>query len=224
MYDNKKIFCILSRASRESRLDTAKLLFQLGDVDIHTRDELAFISSCRRGYLDIAKWLYQLGVDIHAQNDRAFRVACSEDNLNVAKWLYQLGGVAIHAHDDFAFRVACYYGHDNVAEWLLQLGDIDTHFQSDVLFLLACRDGHSNIAKLLIRSGVIPGDTAPMSLHDYYITLLCCINVISRSFIKYKEKQYHVIRDMLIDNSPLCYDCIDIISQYCYIDHISPLC
>jgi len=35
-------------------------------VDIHVQNECAFIMSCARGQIDIAKWLYSLEIDIHS--------------------------------------------------------------------------------------------------------------------------------------------------------------
>jgi ankyrin repeat protein len=60
--------------------------------DISANDELAFISACANGNLEIAKLLLQFkpDIDISAQNDIAFINACEFASDNIVDWLVQL--------------------------------------------------------------------------------------------------------------------------------------
>ena len=60
--------------------------------DISANDELAFISACSNGNLEIAKLLLQFkpDIDISTQNHIAFNIACEFAHENIADWLVQL--------------------------------------------------------------------------------------------------------------------------------------
>ena len=68
-----------------------------GIIDIHAYDEGAFRISCVKGYLDVAKWLVDLGlgskygkINIHSDNDYIFRNISKENNLHKIKWIIDL--------------------------------------------------------------------------------------------------------------------------------------
>jgi hypothetical protein len=111
------------RASCEDgHLDTARWIYSLGDVDIHTRRDHAFRWSCCNGHLDTARWIYSLGdVDIHILYDSAFRLSCCNGQLEIAQWIYSLGDVNIQAKDDYAFRRSCVNKFLETAQWLVSL-------------------------------------------------------------------------------------------------------
>jgi ankyrin repeat protein len=60
--------------------------------DISANDELAFISACSNGNLEIAQLLYQFkpDIDISAQNHLAFNIACEFAHENIVDWLVEL--------------------------------------------------------------------------------------------------------------------------------------
>ena len=131
-------------------LNRAKMLYSLGNINIHMDNEYAFRKSCQSGYLDVAKWLYSLGnINIHIDDEFAFRWSCENGHLDVAQWLYSLGNINIHIDDEYAFRWSCFYGHLDVAKWLYSLGNINIHKNDEHAFCYACRLGNVEIAKWL---------------------------------------------------------------------------
>jgi len=60
--------------------------------DISANDELAFISACSNGNLEIAQLLYQFkpDIDISAQNHLSFNIACEFAHENIVDWLVEL--------------------------------------------------------------------------------------------------------------------------------------
>ena len=60
--------------------------------DISANDELAFISACSNGNLEIAQLLYQFkpDIDISAQNHLSFNIACEFAHENIVDLLVLL--------------------------------------------------------------------------------------------------------------------------------------
>lgn len=60
--------------------------------DISANGELAFISACSNGNLEVAQLLLQFkpDIDISAQNHLAFDIACEFAHENIANWLVEL--------------------------------------------------------------------------------------------------------------------------------------
>lgn len=115
------------------RLDWAKYYYKRSKIDLNSRDDASFVLACENGHLDVAQWLYDLGlesnskIDIHSRYERAFRDTCRNGHLDVAQWLYDLGfkdsneKIDIHHCDDYAFRFACQNKHLDVVKWLISL-------------------------------------------------------------------------------------------------------
>ena len=73
------------------------------------------------------------GIDIHAKNERAFIVSCGILHLGIVKYLIYLLGVKnkdsnpnvidIHADNDYAFKFACNLKHIELAQFLASLDE-----------------------------------------------------------------------------------------------------
>jgi hypothetical protein len=84
-------------------------------------NELAFISACLNGYIEIAKWLvYDHQVDIHANNEDAFIFACGNGHVEIANWLVQDRQADIHVNNEYAFKLACKYRNDKIIKWFTE--------------------------------------------------------------------------------------------------------
>jgi len=89
----------------------------------------AFRYSCINGYLNLAKWLYELNpnnLGIHDNNEYTFRHTCSHGKFDVAQWLYEItlstdNQIDIRAGNDIAFKRCCVNGYLNIAQWLYSL-------------------------------------------------------------------------------------------------------
>jgi ankyrin repeat protein len=64
-----------------------------------TKNEYAFQLSCKKGHIEIAKWLVSLGINFHANNELAFQVCCEKGHIEIAKWLVELG-IDVHTRND----------------------------------------------------------------------------------------------------------------------------
>lgn len=74
---------------------------------------MEFIEACKKGDLDEAIRLHNLGADIHAEEDQAFKDSCRNGKFEIAKWLRSLG---VTAHDNHACVWSCKYGQLETAQ------------------------------------------------------------------------------------------------------------
>lgn len=107
-----------------------------GIADIHSGEESGFKWACKKGHLDVVKFLttapelIKAGhtfVNIHASNEWGFLWACANGDLEVVKFLttskelLEAGHtlVDIDVNDEELFRSACQNKHWNVVEYLI---------------------------------------------------------------------------------------------------------
>ncbi len=128
----------------------------LYSVNDKTNTELclqnAFMCCCHNGRIDVAKWLYSLGViDIHADEDTSFDGSCYNGHLEIAQWLYSMDGkINIHIYNERTFQGSCFRGHLETAMWLYSLdGNIDIRTDNDEAFRKSCTNGHLDVVKWL---------------------------------------------------------------------------
>lgn len=125
----------------------------------------AFGICCKKGHIDMAKWLYDVSlskpetrIDININSEFAFRVSCKYGHKEIAEWLYNLSKINgntkidIHKRSNYAFKKSCENGHKEIAEWLYNLSQIDGNTKinirenSDEMFKISCSNGHKEIA------------------------------------------------------------------------------
>ena len=117
-------------------------------ADYRICDYISFELICSDGHIKIAKWLYQLNSDIDIK--KYFIMVCKEGQIEIAKWLYQLdSSVKINITD--GFRLACMNGHIEIAKWLYQ---INSNVNIANIFIMVCKNGHLEVAKWLHQLGV----------------------------------------------------------------------
>jgi len=170
---------ILGKRYNLCDVSTFQYLLDQG-ADIHAiANKKVFRWACKNGYLEVAKWLWQLGneisspINIHAHDEYAFRYACEKGHLEIAQWLHLLGNklsspIDIHAYNEHAFECACEKGHLEIAKWLYILGNeigspINIHADDEFAFRYACHNKHLEIAKWLYLLGNETG--SPINIH-----------------------------------------------------------
>ena len=139
-----------------------KYLLFMKRIDIHVDNEFLFRFVCEEGYLEVAKWLWEVSqretkeigretkkIDIHVDNEYAFCWTCYGGHFEIVKWLWEISNKSINIHvlDENAFRWACEKGHLEIAKWLwkVSLKSIDIHAKHDFVFKM----GGKNILKWL---------------------------------------------------------------------------
>lgn len=130
-----KVICNLLE---NNDLQEAKKIHITHNFKINNLDN-KFMYACLNGHIEVAKWLYELGVDIHIENDIFFRSSCSSGQIEVAIWLYELGA-NIHIENDEVFIRSCERGQIEIAKWLYELG-ANIHIGNDFAFRWSCAFG-----------------------------------------------------------------------------------
>ena len=88
----------------------AKYLVQKETIDIHADKEQVFRSICKKGNIEVVKYLIELGenpkhgqINIHIQNEHIFILCCQRGHIDLIKFLIKLsnqsnyGQIDIHA-------------------------------------------------------------------------------------------------------------------------------
>ena len=111
--------------------------FEPGDLrsekEIEYRTMTPIAQACRKGEVNVCKWLYNHGAaeDIsRADMDRTPMIcACMNGHLSVCEWLYKVGAEEdISRADNYGqtpMIVACEFGHLSVCEWLVLNGALN---------------------------------------------------------------------------------------------------
>jgi hypothetical protein len=124
---------------------------------IHFDRESLFIKACADNDLELAKFLYQLGIEtqspinIHVSNNQVFNEACRRGRLVLAKWLVSLEPeFDVHLDDDIAFVKACSWQQLETAKWLYGLGNVNVHGHGDEALMTSCKWGYRSIYQWLL--------------------------------------------------------------------------
>lgn len=126
-----------------------------------------FIYLCRKGYKELAEWLYNLSktndmkININGNNNEAFKCACKYGYKNIAVWLYDLSKndnkiiINISENNDYIFCWSCVRGCKDIAEWLYGLSKtndntkININTRDEFAFRWTCSNGHIKTAQWL---------------------------------------------------------------------------
>lgn len=85
-----------------NNLPTIQWIWSMGTLtldNVRERDNYVFRQACRLDRLDVAQWLWGLGLtidDVRANDNAAIRGACKRCNSDMVRWLWSLG----LTHDD----------------------------------------------------------------------------------------------------------------------------
>ena len=138
------------------------------DKEIDTRWMNPMQLACRKGELNVCKWLYNHGAaeDITRINKNGFTPmhrACKCGHLSVCQWLFDMGATADITKADNVGRspmyFACQSGHLSVCQWLFDMGaaaDISkTDERGGTPMHQACETGHLLVCQWLYEVGAV---------------------------------------------------------------------
>ncbi len=132
-----------------------------------------------RRYLDIIKFLSEIGVDVWSQTEYILYSASANGDYPMVKYVLENGqpceyitalqnasgnghleivkllvekGADIHYSDEIALRFAAEEGHTNIVKYLVEIG-ADIHARSDYALRFACERGDTDLITYLIKIG-----------------------------------------------------------------------
>ena len=139
---------LLTKAVENNEPENVKLRISQG-ANIHYRNGLAIIISCRDGNVDMVKFLLELGADVHAQEESSLDTAALHGRIDVVKLLIEAGANIHYDNDDILYQCTK-NNQPDVIKILLEAGvNINNCKRS---FLISCEKGYYHIAKLFIET------------------------------------------------------------------------
>lgn len=120
----------------ENKIDDLLILLKTHTVDIHYKNEDAFISACRNGHYEIVRILTTIYkkdkrynyININACNEAAFKYACAYGHIKIIRYitsLYRIDSnynkINIHAGNECGFKNAIKYMNFGVLSYILKL-------------------------------------------------------------------------------------------------------
>lgn len=111
---------------KQGRLDIAEQIYEEYDINISARNNFAFQTSCIKGHIEIAKWLYY---KIKEKNTLIFPtiIKCIQyKKIEMVKWLYMLDQTISNKEHEYYFKKACIYDNLELVQWIYKIKSIDT--------------------------------------------------------------------------------------------------
>lgn len=173
-------------AYKSNHLEIVKYLIQDGyerksPINIHEHNEFIFRFVCAKGYIEMAKYLFETSlnvqsINIHANNECAFLMACKNGHLETVKYLFEMSSthdqklIDIHVNNEQAFCSACENGDLEMIKYLLEIGEeskspINIHTNNDLAFRRACENGHLKVIKYLVQLSERNGICGMIDIH-----------------------------------------------------------
>ncbi len=142
----------------------------------------AFLIACKRGNLELAKWLVKqehiiLGIEpdnpksiikICTNDDNIiFDYACRNGHLDICKWLITLNSDIIHGINSHNFSWSCSCGNLDLLKWMVEMNPlIDIKDNDNFGLQLAC--GHNEKNSLEIVKWLLETFKPTVSEFDFY--------------------------------------------------------
>lgn len=110
-----------------------------------------FEISCKKGYLDIAQYLYRtekLNIIFHDKS--TFITSCRNGHINVAKWMCSLHSELIESINLICFKAVYKDNHIDVVEWIIELDCLNfTTRNMKEIIIDCCNRGYIDLVQYL---------------------------------------------------------------------------
>jgi hypothetical protein len=217
-------------------LNIAKWLLKMKpQINVSNYLHLIFKSACIDGYLEIAKFAYELdtsgtSINITHNDNYIFYTACKYKRTEIVKFLISIETIDITAHNNCAFYYACVNNDFELINFFLLLKPINEIFTDcNSIFGDVCASGLCEMAQYLIK---LNSNIDITSNNHYAFTNACnnnhwqvvCYLMLLKPELYYacldetnKIISYDITKILIIDNYNIFpYDMDDSICVICY--------
>jgi hypothetical protein len=126
-------------------------------MNISEMNNYAFINACENGYLNVAKWLFEINPTIHITDSCyqfLFYKICTNGHLHIMQWLYQLiKNSNKYIEWNYLLHISFMESHADFAKWLLsiQLKKVSINKRrATEIFLTICQVGNLDTLRLFL--------------------------------------------------------------------------
>lgn len=150
---------IVTRISKIIEISTGYNYDDISENNLLSIDvNAALIASAIKGYLDVMKFLIEVGgADPRYNYDEPLKVASSKGQLEVVKYLVDKGA-DIHTTSEYPLRWASNKGYLDVVKYLVDNG-ADIHINNDSILESATTYGMMKVVKYLIDRDYVKNDS-----------------------------------------------------------------
>lgn len=116
-YSLKLSYCFYKACEQDNR-DVVKYIVESGTVN----GAKSFVWLCSHGYLDLAKYMIQIGPPLDIQHKAViFRKVCKCGQMDIAKWIHTQNPSLSREVYLQCYFLALNYGHKKMAKWILNI-------------------------------------------------------------------------------------------------------
>lgn len=145
---SKDIYEVAMKAVMKDCDEIVKYCIEEKGVNIHMCNDQLFRWACRRGNLELAKYLVEKGAYVHTESEYALVYSIINNHMNVVKYLVEEKNADITVHGNETLREAVKYNRLDIVKYLVERG-IDFRQHDNLALRSATQSGYTEIADYL---------------------------------------------------------------------------
>jgi hypothetical protein len=127
-------------------------------------DKYVFTKACKRGHLDVCKWLIGIDNTILPDPIIIFDAVCKNGHADVAKWVWSIYGNIPYV--DRIFINTCLTGRTNILKWFIEIGYTPREY---IDFGIPLKPFKPDIKDMLISNNMIDPNMLISNERRYYL-------------------------------------------------------
>lgn len=146
--------CIFIECCETGKLILVKWFWKIYEKEIKEYDKSfyeAFEQTCKKGHVDIAKWLMDISkIDISYKNYYIYKYCYKNGNFEIIKWMYDIiKNNILEINHNILFQIVCCKNNKDIAEWMINT--INNNLEPEEKTIIEiCRNENFEMLKWLL--------------------------------------------------------------------------